>query len=150
MERRSAASPLWEARWHSAKYRALRAIPLRLREINHRRPRSAALRLRCETFEAHRHSLELGFATRFRDARPYHAVFRHLAWLNFGSANRLVETGFRRLGSAAPTDDSVHVQVPTRRFDVRQTSRLLRQQDWLDRGERAQRRAARAFIERVL
>ena len=99
-------------------------------------------------FEAHRHSLELGFATVFvmlALTMLFSAIWLGLAW-----ANRLVGP-IRRLIRA--TDEvasgNLHVQVPTRASDGdlghlgdtfnKMTSELLRQQTRPYRGQRAQR-----------
>ncbi len=111
-----------------------------------------------ERFEAHRHSLELGFATVFvllALTMLFSAIWLGLAW-----ANRLVGP-IRRLIRA--TDDvasgNLHVQVPTRASDGdlghlgqtfnKMTSELLRQQTGLIEAN-ALNDERRAFIEAVL
>ncbi len=109
-------------------------------------------------FEAHRHSLELGFATVFvmlALTMLFSAIWLGLAW-----ANRLVGP-IRRLIRA--TDEvasgNLHVQVPTRASDGdlghlgdtfnKMTSELLRQQTGLIEAN-ALNDERRAFIEAVL
>ncbi len=109
-------------------------------------------------FEAHRHSLELGFATVFvmlALTMLFSAIWLGLAW-----ANRLVGP-IRRLIRA--TDEvasgNLHVQVPTRASDGdlghlgatfnKMTSELLRQQTRLIEAN-ALNDERRAFIEAVL
>ena len=111
-----------------------------------------------ECFEAHRHSLELGFATVFvmlALTMLFSAIWLGLAW-----ANRLVGP-IRRLIRA--TDEvasgNLHVQVPTRASDGdlghlsqtfnKMTSELVRQQTGLIEAN-ALNDERRAFIEAVL
>ena len=109
-------------------------------------------------FEAHRHSLELGFATVF--VMLALTMLFSAIWLGLSFANRLVGP-IRRLIRA--TDEvasgNLHVQVPTRRSDGdlghlgdtfnKMTSELLRQQTGLIEAN-ALNDERRAFIEAVL
>ena len=109
-------------------------------------------------FEAHRHSLELGFATVF--VLLALTMLFSAIWLGLAFANRLVGP-IRRLIRA--TDEvasgNLHVQVPTRRSDGdlghlgetfnKMTSELLRQQTGLIDAN-ALNDERRAFIEAVL
>ncbi len=109
-------------------------------------------------FEAHRHSLELGFATVF--VMLALTMLFSAIWLGLAFANRLVGP-IRRLIRA--TDEvasgNLHVQVPTRRSDGdlghlgdtfnKMTSELLRQQTGLIEAN-ALNDERRAFIEAVL
>ncbi len=109
-------------------------------------------------FEAHRHSLELGFATVF--VLLALTMLFSAIWLGLAFANRLVGP-IRRLIRA--TDEvasgNLHVQVPTRRSDGdlghlgdtfnKMTSELLRQQSGLIDAN-ALNDERRAFIEAVL
>ena len=109
-------------------------------------------------FEAHRHSLELGFATVFvmlALTMLFSAIWLGLAW-----ANRLVGP-IRRLIRATDqvASGNLHVQVPTRTSDGdlghlgdtfnKMTSELLRQQTGLMEAN-ALNDERRAFIEAVL
>ena len=109
-------------------------------------------------FEAHRHSLELGFATVFvmlALTMLFSAIWLGLAW-----ANRLVGP-IRRLIRATDqvASGNLHVQVPTRASDGdlghlgqtfnKMTSELLRQQTGLIEAN-ALNDERRAFIEAVL
>ncbi len=103
-------------------------------------------------FEAHRHSLELGFATVF--VMLALTMLFSAIWLGLTFANRLVGP-IRRLIRA--TDEvasgNLHVQVPTRASDGdlghlgdtfnKMTVGALAPADRPDRRQRAQRRAAR-------
>ncbi|MFZ0599981.1 MAG: PAS domain-containing sensor histidine kinase [Roseiarcus sp.] len=109
-------------------------------------------------FEAHRHSLELGFATVF--VMLALTMLFSAIWLGLAFANRLVRP-IRRLIHA--TDEvasgNLHVQVPTRRSDGdlghlgdtfnKMTAELLRQQTGLIDAN-ALNDERRAFIEAVL
>jgi two-component system nitrogen regulation sensor histidine kinase NtrY len=109
-------------------------------------------------FEAHRHSLELGFATVF--VMLALTMLFSAIWLGLSWANRLVGP-IRRLIRA--TDEvasgNLHVQVPTRASDGdlghlgatfnKMTSELLRQQTGLIEAN-ALNDERRAFIEAVL
>ena len=109
-------------------------------------------------FEAHRHSLELGFATVF--VMLALTMLFSAIWLGLAFANRLVRP-IRRLIHA--TDEvasgNLHVQVPTRRSDGdlghlgetfnKMTAELLRQQSGLIDAN-ALNDERRAFIEAVL
>src|SRR5208283_5266769 len=109
-------------------------------------------------FEAHRHSLELGFATVF--VLLALTMLFSAIWLGLTFANRLVGP-IRRLIRA--TDEvasgNLHVQLPTRRSDGdvghlgdtfnKMTSELLRQQTGLIEAN-ALNDERRAFIEAVL
>ena len=109
-------------------------------------------------FEAHRHSLELGFATVF--VLLALTMLFSAIWLGLAFANRLVRP-IRRLIRA--TDEvasgNLHVQVPTRRSDGdlghlgdtfnKMTAELLRQQTGLIDAN-ALNDERRAFIEAVL
>src|SRR5271157_3810272 len=109
-------------------------------------------------FEAHRHSLELGFATVF--VLLALTMLFSAIWLGLAFANRLVGP-IRRLIRA--TDEvasgNLHVQVPTRRSDGdlghlgdtfnKMTSELLHQQTGLIDAN-ALNDERRAFIEAVL
>ena len=109
-------------------------------------------------FEAHRHSLELGFATVF--VMLALTMLFSAIWLGLAFANRLVRP-IRRLIYA--TDEvasgNLHVQVPTRRSDGdlghlgdtfnKMTAELLRQQTGLIDAN-ALNDERRAFIEAVL
>jgi two-component system, NtrC family, nitrogen regulation sensor histidine kinase NtrY len=111
-----------------------------------------------ERFEAHRHSLELGFATVFvmlALTMLFSAIWMGLAW-----ANRLVGP-IRRLIRATDqvASGNLQVQVPTRASDGdlghlgqtfnKMTSELLRQQTGLIEAN-ALNDERRAFIEAVL
>jgi two-component system, NtrC family, nitrogen regulation sensor histidine kinase NtrY len=109
-------------------------------------------------FEAHRHRVELGFATVF--VLLALTMLFSAIWLGFAFANRLVGP-IRRLIRA--TDEvasgNLHIQVPTRRSDGdlgrlgdtfnKMTSELLRQQTGLIEAN-ALNDERRAFIEAVL
>ncbi len=109
-------------------------------------------------FEAHRHSLELGFATVF--VMLALTMLFSAIWLGLAFASRLVRP-IRRLIHA--TDEvasgNLHVQVPTRRSDGdlghlgdtfnKMTAELLRQQTGLIDAN-ALNDERRAFIEAVL
>jgi len=109
-------------------------------------------------FEAHRHRVELGFATVF--VLLALTMLFSAIWLGLAFANRLVGP-IRRLIRA--TDEvasgNLHVQVPTRRSDGdvghlgdtfnKMTSELLRQQTGLIEAN-ALNDERRAFIEAVL
>ncbi|MBV8442593.1 MAG: HAMP domain-containing protein, partial [Hyphomicrobiales bacterium] len=109
-------------------------------------------------FEAHRHSLELGFATVF--VMLALTMLFSAIWLGLAFANRLVRP-IRRLIRAADevASGNLHVQVPTRRSDGdlghlgdtfnKMTSELLRQQTGLIEAN-ALNDERRAFIEAVL
>ena len=109
-------------------------------------------------FEAHRHSLELGFATVF--VMLALTMLFSAIWLGLAFANRLVRP-IRRLIHAADevASGNLHVQVPTRRSDGdlghlgdtfnKMTSELLRQQTGLIDAN-ALNDERRAFIEAVL
>jgi two-component system nitrogen regulation sensor histidine kinase NtrY len=109
-------------------------------------------------FEAHRHSLELGFATVF--VLLALTMLFSAIWLGLAFANRLVGP-IRRLIRAADevASGNLHVQVPTRRSDGdlghlgetfnKMTSELLRQQTGLIDAN-ALNDERRAFIEAVL
>src|SRR5271154_1210736 len=109
-------------------------------------------------FEAHRHSLELGFATVF--VLLALTMLLSAIWLGLAFANRLVGP-IRRLIRAADEGASgnLHVQVPTRRSDGdlghlgetfnKMTSELQRQQTGLIDAN-ALNDERRAFIEAVL
>ena len=109
-------------------------------------------------FEAHRHSLELGFATVFVHAGAHHAVLGDLARPRLrqstGQADPPPDPRRRRGRFRQP-----HVQVPTRRSDGdlghlgdtfnKMTAELLRQQTGLIEAN-ALNDERRAFIEAVL
>ena len=109
-------------------------------------------------FEAHRHSLELGFATVF--VLLALTMLFSAIWLGLAFANRLVGP-IRRLIRAADevASGNLHVQVTTRRSDGdlghlgdtfnKMTSELLRQQTGLIDAN-ALNDERRAFIEAVL
>ena len=109
-------------------------------------------------FEAHRHSLELGFATVF--VMLALTMLFSAIWLGLAFANRLVRP-IRRLIHAADevASGNLHVQVSTRRSDGdlghlgdtfnKMTSELLRQQTGLIDAN-ALNDERRAFIEAVL
>ena len=109
-------------------------------------------------FEAHRHSLELGFATVF--VLLALTMLFSAIWLGLAFANRLVGP-IRRLIRAADevASGNLHVQVPTRRSDGdlghlgdtfnKMTSELLHQQTGLIEAN-ALNDERRAFIEAVL
>ena len=109
-------------------------------------------------FEAHRHSLELGFATVF--VMLALTMLFSAIWLGLAFANRLVRP-IRRLIHAADevASGNLDVQVPTRRSDGdlghlgdtfnKMTSELLRQQTGLIEAN-ALNDERRAFIEAVL
>jgi two-component system nitrogen regulation sensor histidine kinase NtrY len=109
-------------------------------------------------FEAHRHSLELGFATVF--VLLALTMLFSAIWLGLAFANRLVRP-IRGLIRAADevASGNLHVQVPTRRSDGdlghlgdtfnKMTSELLRQQTGLIDAN-ALNDERRAFIEAVL
>ena len=109
-------------------------------------------------FEAHRHSLELGFATVF--VLLALTMLFSAIWLGLAFANRLVGP-IRRLIRAADevASGNLHVQVPTRRSDGdlghlgdtfnKMTSELLQQQTGLIEAN-ALNDERRAFIEAVL
>ena len=109
-------------------------------------------------FEAHRHGLELGFATVF--VMLALTMLFSAIWLGLAFANRLVRP-IRRLIHAADevASGNLHVQVPTRRSDGdlghlgetfnKMTSELLRQQTGLIDAN-ALNDERRAFIEAVL
>ncbi len=109
-------------------------------------------------FEAHRHSLELGFATVF--VMLALTMLFSAIWLGLAFANRLVRP-IRRLIHAADevASGNLHVQVPTRRSDGdlghlgdtfnKMTAELLRQQSGLIDAN-ALNDERRAFIEAVL
>ena len=126
------------------------------------RPRSRKTRRSFPTsgrrFEAHRHSLELGFATVF--VLLALTMLFSAIWLGLAFANRLVRP-IRGLIRAADevASGNLHVQVPTRRSDGdlghlgetfnKMTSELLRQQTGLIDAN-ALNDERRAFIEAVL
>ncbi len=109
-------------------------------------------------FEAHRHSLELGFATVF--VLLALTMLFSAIWLGLAFANRLVGP-IRRLIRATDqvASGNLHVQVPTRASDGdlghlgdtfnKMTSELLRQQTGLIEAN-ALNDERRAFIEAVL
>jgi two-component system, NtrC family, nitrogen regulation sensor histidine kinase NtrY len=109
-------------------------------------------------FEAHRHSLELGFATVF--VLLALTMLFSAIWMGLAFANRLVRP-IRGLIRAADevASGNLHVQVPTRRSDGdlghlgdtfnKMTSELLRQQTGLIDAN-ALNDERRAFIEAVL
>ena len=109
-------------------------------------------------FEAHRHSLELGFATVF--VLLALTMLFSAIWMGLAFANRLVRP-IRSLIRAADevASGNLHVQVPTRRSDGdlghlgdtfnKMTSELLRQQTGLIDAN-ALNDERRAFIEAVL
>ena len=109
-------------------------------------------------FEAHRHSLELGFATVF--VLLALTMLFSAIWLGLAFANRLVRP-IRGLIRAADevASGNLHVQVPTRRSDGdlghlgdtfnKMTSEILRQQTGL-MDANALNDERRAFIEAVL
>jgi two-component system, NtrC family, nitrogen regulation sensor histidine kinase NtrY len=109
-------------------------------------------------FEAHRHSLELGFATVF--VLLALTMLFSAIWIGLAFANRLVRP-IRGLIRAADevASGNLHVQVPTRRSDGdlghlgetfnKMTSELLRQQTGLIDAN-ALNDERRAFIEAVL
>ena len=126
------------------------------------RPRSRKTRRSFPTsgrrFEAHRHSLELGFATVF--VLLALTMLFSAIWLGLAFANRLVRP-IRGLIRAADevASGNLQVQVPTRRSDGdlghlgetfnKMTSELLRQQTGLIDAN-ALNDERRAFIEAVL
>ncbi|HEY1885088.1 MAG TPA: PAS domain-containing sensor histidine kinase [Roseiarcus sp.] len=109
-------------------------------------------------FEAHRHSLELGFATVF--VLLALTMLFSAIWLGLAFANRLVRP-IRGLIRAADevASGNLHIQVPTRRSDGdlghlgdtfnKMTSEILRQQTGLIEAN-ALNDERRAFIEAVL